>query len=76
MEGIMTKEMCISLLAATALFAMGTISIGSAIDGRLVADNQPDAMVTQLYASDAGDLQNAVADSTVPRHADRADRGG
>ena len=72
----MTKEMCISLLAAAAPFAMGTISVGSAFDGRLVMDNQPDAMVTQLYASGAGDRQDTLADSTVLRHADRADRGG
>ncbi len=72
----MTKEMCISLLAAAVLFAMGTISVGSAFDGRLVMDNQPDAMVTQLYASDAGDRQDTVADSTVLHHADQADRGG
>ena len=73
----MTKEMCISLLAAAVLFAMGTISVGSAFDGRLVMDNQPDAMVTQLlHASDAGDRQDTVADSTVLHHADQADRGG
>lgn len=72
----MTKEMCISLIAAAALFAMGTMSIGSAFDGRLVMDNQPDSMVTQLYASGAGDRQDAVADSAVLRHVDRTDRGG
>jgi hypothetical protein len=54
MEGTMTKEFGISLIAAAALFGMAMLSIASAADGRIAFDNQPDAMVTQLYATNVG----------------------
>jgi len=58
----MTKESIISLIAAAALFGMGTLSIAGAADGRLAFDNEPSATATQMYASNAGtnDLQDAV----------------
>lgn len=64
----MTKESIVSLIAAAALFGMGTLSIASAFDGRVAFDNQPDAMVTQLYASDLGtnDLQEAMLGARIP----------
>jgi hypothetical protein len=67
MEGIMEKKSIISLIAAAALFGMGTLSIAGAFDGRIAFDNQPDAMVTQLYTPSVGtsDGQGAVLASNV-----------
>ncbi len=65
MEGTVTKASMTSLIAAAALFGMGALSIASAYQGRIAF--QPDAMVTQLYASDLGtnDGQGALLASNV-----------
>jgi hypothetical protein len=63
-EGIMMKESTISLIAATALFGIAMLSIAGAFSGRVAFDDQPDAMVTQLYT--AGVAANAVLASNVP----------
>jgi hypothetical protein len=75
-EGTMTKDSSISLIAAAALFGMGVLSIASAFHGRVAFDNQPDAMVTQLYASDTGgsDRQDAVLASNVPASGNHVSR--
>ena len=64
----MTKESIVSLIAATALFGIGTLSIERAFDGRIAFNDQPDAMVTQLYASDPAntDVQTALLSSSLP----------
>ncbi len=61
----MTRESMISVLAAAALFGMGTLSITSAFQGRI--GFAPDATVTQLYASDLGtdDSQGALLASNA-----------
>ncbi len=59
----------ISLIAGAALFCMGALSIANAFNGRIAFDNQPDAMVTQLYTSDAGAngaQENALASNVAP----------
>jgi hypothetical protein len=67
-EGTMTKESNISLIAGAALFAVAVISIACVFDGRLSFDNQPDAMVTQLYTTTVAstDRQQDTLASNVP----------
>jgi hypothetical protein len=64
----MTKESNISLIAAAALVGMAVLSIACVFDGRLSFDNQPDAMVAQLYTSDVAtnDRQQDMLASNVP----------
>ncbi len=65
----MTRDICISLIAAAALLGMATLSIAGAIDGRIAFDDQPDAMVTHLYAFNTGAHhgQDAVLAGSVVR---------
>jgi hypothetical protein len=64
-EGIMTKESRLSLIAAAALFGMTTLSIAGACNGWVAFNDQPDAMVTQLYTSDFG-AGHQVASNVAP----------
>jgi hypothetical protein len=66
-EGTMTKVSSISLIAGAALFGMAALSIVSAFNGRVAFDDQPDAMVTQLYVPNVGtnDVRQQVVASQV-----------
>jgi hypothetical protein len=61
-EATMTKQWHISLIAGVALWAVGILSIAGALNGRIAFDDQPDALVTQLYTSHPGatDQQQAM----------------
>lgn len=65
----MTKASSISLIAGAALFGMALLSIVSAFNGRVAFNDQPDAMVTQLYVPNVGSngLQQEVVASQVPQ---------
>jgi hypothetical protein len=62
MEGIMTKQSSISLIAGAVLCGVAVLSIAAALSGRIAFDDQPDAMVAQLYTSHFGadDQQQAM----------------
>jgi hypothetical protein len=62
MEGTMTKQSMISLIAAAVLFAMGSFSIVSAIDGRIGFDSDLGVTITRMNAATAGtdDVQAAM----------------
>jgi hypothetical protein len=62
MEGTMTKQSMISLIAAAVLFGMGSFSIASAVDGRIAFDSDLGVTITQMNAATAGanDVQEAM----------------
>lgn len=63
----MAKQSNISLIAAAALFGVAMISIAGAASGRISFNDQPDAMVTQLYTPSfaAGDQHDGMLASNV-----------
>jgi hypothetical protein len=63
----MTKESNISIIAGAALFGVALLSIAGAFSGKVAFDDQPDAMVTQLYTSNVAttDRQEGVLASNV-----------
>jgi hypothetical protein len=61
-EGMMTNQLSIALIAGAVLCGVAVLSIGGALSGRIAFDDQPDAMVAQLYTSHFGatDQQQAM----------------